>query len=64
MYEGGLKNLEPHGKGTIKYVNGDVYEGEFKQGMKHGLGVYTSSGKVSGSLGGGGGAGNAYKYTG
>ena len=27
-----------HGKGTIRWDNGDVYEGQFQNGMRHGLG--------------------------
>lgn len=29
-----------HGKGKIKYKNGDLYEGDFFNGIKHGQGVY------------------------
>jgi hypothetical protein len=32
---------EPHGRGMLKLDNGDVYEGEFKNGRRHGQGVYT-----------------------
>ena len=31
----------PHGRGTMTHVNGDKYEGEFKNGMHHGKGTYT-----------------------
>lgn len=29
-----------HGKGTEIYKNGDVFEGEFQYGYKHGEGEY------------------------
>jgi radial spoke head protein 1 len=29
-----------HGKGKIKYKNGDMYEGDFKRGVKEGFGIY------------------------
>ena len=25
--------------GTLKYLNGDVYEGDFYEGVKHGIGT-------------------------
>ncbi|MCF7914967.1 MAG: C40 family peptidase [Spirochaetaceae bacterium] len=31
-YSGELKNGEPHGQGTLKMNNGDVYQGEFQDG--------------------------------
>ena len=38
---------QKHGKGVCSYNNGDVYEGEWKNGERHGLGKYTTSkGKV------------------
>lgn len=30
------------GKGLYKYANGDVYDGEWKDGSMNGYGVYTS----------------------
>ena len=33
----------PHGKGAMKYKEGDVYEGEFKDEKKHGQGKYSWS---------------------
>lgn len=30
-----------HGNGILRYKNGDVYEGEFKYGKRHGKGIYT-----------------------
>jgi hypothetical protein len=32
---------EPHGRGKLEVENGDVYEGEWKNGKRHGQGVYT-----------------------
>lgn len=39
------------GKGTYKYANGDVYEGDWKDGSMNGFGVYTShdGGKYKGT---------------
>ena len=31
-----------HGKGSITYENGEIYEGEWKEGLKEGLGSLTS----------------------
>jgi hypothetical protein len=31
------------GKGLYKYANGDVYDGEWKDGSMNGYGVYTSN---------------------
>jgi hypothetical protein len=28
-----------HGRGVVNYSNGDVYEGEFKNGLRHGRGI-------------------------
>ena len=33
------------GKGTATYPNGDIYEGNFKDGVRHGDGTYTYSQK-------------------
>lgn len=30
----------PHGLGKMTYINGDSYEGEWKDGMKVGKGIY------------------------
>ena len=35
-----FKKGQIHGKGKIKYKNGDIYEGDFKQGIKEGEGIY------------------------
>ena len=31
----------PHGKGTLTYSDGNVYSGEFEEGIPHGVGVFT-----------------------
>lgn len=33
-YTGTVKGDKPHGKGTIRWKNGDVFEGHFKKGEK------------------------------
>jgi hypothetical protein len=35
---------ERHGKGKNLYPNGDVYEGQYAKGKRHGKGVYTWKG--------------------
>ena len=41
-YEGERnKNEERHGFGKALLPNGDVYEGEYQNGQRHGSGVYT-----------------------
>lgn len=40
-YEGQWKKNLPHGFGTEKYPNKDVYKGEFMYGDKFGSGIYT-----------------------
>ena len=30
-----------HGRGTYKFANGDVYDGEYKQDVREGRGTYT-----------------------
>ena len=32
---------ERKGEGVYYYQNGDIYDGDWKKGMKHGYGVYT-----------------------
>ena len=32
-----------HGQGTLTYLNGEKYVGEFEDGKKHGQGTYTFS---------------------
>ena len=33
-------DAKPHGKGIYYYANGDKYEGEFANGLRHGNGIY------------------------
>ena len=40
-YEGGLKDLKPHGKGTLTHKDGGKFEGEFANGKRHGAGKLT-----------------------
>lgn len=35
-YEGDVVDDKPNGKGKMLYTNGDKYEGEFKNGLRHG----------------------------
>jgi hypothetical protein len=35
-YEGEFKNNKPHGKGVYTWLNGELYEGEWKAGLKEG----------------------------
>ncbi len=51
VYEGGVNEEGlPHGHGIYKWVNGDVYEGEWKHGQRHGHGVcsFSSGNKYDG----------------
>jgi hypothetical protein len=41
-YEGIFEDGVFNEKGTLTFSNGDVYEGEFKNGKRHGKGVYKS----------------------
>ena len=38
VYEGELKNLEPHGRGTLFHEDGTYHEGDFKKGKRDGKG--------------------------
>ncbi len=41
QYEGDTNEKgKRHGIGCLKYVNGDVYEGEFKNDLRHGRGLH------------------------
>ena len=44
-YDGDFKDKKAHGKGLMRWRQGDKYEGEFKEGLRHGKGTYIS--KVS-----------------
>ena len=39
-YEGKLKEGKRHGKGIMKYINGDIYDGEWENDKKNGKGKY------------------------
>ena len=40
LYEGETNFFDkPHGKGTVSYDNGDIFTGEFKDGLRHGYGT-------------------------
>lgn len=41
VYEGELKNGEPHGQGTFTWADGDKYVGEFMDDLPRGQGTYT-----------------------
>jgi hypothetical protein len=34
-----MLNFKLHGKGTFRYLNGDVYNGEWNEGKKNGRGT-------------------------
>jgi len=40
-YKGEMLNLQPHGYGTARYIDGGAYEGNFKNGKNHGFGELT-----------------------
>ncbi|KAG7393818.1 hypothetical protein PHYBOEH_006001 [Phytophthora boehmeriae] len=42
VYKGELVDGIRQGKGELVFANGDKYEGEFRQGFRHGHGVFTS----------------------
>jgi len=42
IYEGDFKDKMAHGKGLMRWRNGDKYEGEFLNGLRHGKGTYFS----------------------
>ena len=42
IYEGEFKAKKAHGKGLMKWREGDKYEGEWKDGLRHGKGTYFS----------------------
>jgi len=39
-YEGSILDGRPHGKGTLTFLNGDIFVGMFKEGSFHGEGVF------------------------
>ena len=40
MYAGHVKDKNMNGKGRMIYANGDIYQGEWKDGKAHGKGVF------------------------
>ena len=36
-----MKAIKQHGKGKKTWANGNVYEGDYKDGYKHGKGKYS-----------------------
>ena len=38
-YEGRFRKGLPHGKGTYTWANGDMYEGDWKEGVREGFGI-------------------------
>ena len=47
-YTGELMNDLPHGPGTLRFLNGDLYLGEFKEGEMHGVGAFNHVGSDQG----------------
>ena len=45
FYEGDFVNKKAHGKGMMRWNQGDKYEGDWQEGLRHGEGTYFS--KVS-----------------
>lgn len=45
MYQGQTRDLKPYGKGKLTDKKGIVYEGDFKNGMRHGMITVTKPGK-------------------
>jgi len=41
-YDGEWKNKSAHGYGVMKWQNGDRYEGDWAEGLRHGKGKYIS----------------------
>tara|TARA_B110000285_G_C15014599_1_gene558342 strand:+ start:62 stop:292 length:231 start_codon:yes stop_codon:yes gene_type:complete len=41
-YTGTMKEGKPEGQGLMKYANGNIYEGEWKDGKKYGHGTKTN----------------------
>ena len=51
IYEGQVLNSKPHGKGVQVYSNDNRYEGEWKEGAKHGSGILINDiGRYEGSF--------------
>jgi len=39
-YDGPMQREQPHGSGVMPYKNGDFFKGNFKQGKRHGAGLF------------------------
>lgn len=48
-YEGSFKTGYPDGRGTYTWANGEIYDGQWEQGKRNGVGefTYTEDGKVA-----------------
>merc|ERR1712223_691 len=42
FYEGDFVNKKAHGKGMMRWNQGDKYEGDWQEGLRHGQGTYFS----------------------
>ncbi len=42
IYEGEFRAKKAHGKGLMKWREGDKYDGEWAEGLRHGQGTYYS----------------------
>lgn len=40
VYQGSFKEDSLNGQGKLLHANGDYYEGEWENGLKHGYGIY------------------------
>ena len=38
-YRGMRQNRRRHGRGRLQLITGELYDGEFKQGLRHGFGI-------------------------
>ena len=47
IYEGQFVAKKAHGKGTMRWNQGDKYEGDWKEGLRHGKGEYWSKVNVN-----------------
>ena len=43
QYSGFMSDGQMHGKGKLVYENGEVYEGDWVRGKRHGQGQYVKS---------------------
>jgi hypothetical protein len=45
-YSGEIRDGKPHGKGNMKYPNGQYFTGQWVRGKRHGGGVLTDGAKI------------------